>query len=65
MPFRWRYTDRQGSEVAGPDEQFDEQPEAEAWLTDTYQELRDSGIDQVTLQQDGRTVYGPMSLHGA
>lgn len=65
MSYRWHYADRQGADVAGPDVQFDEQPEAEAWLTDTYEQLRDAGVDQVTLRENERTVYGPMSLHGA
>ncbi|TCP55086.1 hypothetical protein EV191_102298 [Tamaricihabitans halophyticus] len=63
MDYRWRYTNRHGAVVPGPDEAFDEQQEAEAWLTDNFGELAASGIDQVTLLEGTRVVYGPMSLH--
>ncbi|KAA2264353.1 hypothetical protein F0L68_08040 [Solihabitans fulvus] len=65
MDYRWRYQDAQGRDVAGPAETFDGQTEAEDWLSDAWQELRDAGADQVTLLHGEAEVYGPMSLHGA
>lgn len=63
MEYRWRYENAHGTEVDGPDERFDDQDEAEAWLTDSFAELAASGIDQVTLLHGDDVVYGPMSLH--
>jgi len=42
---------------------FADQGEAEAWLSATWQDLVDRGVDEVTLRCDGEVVYGPMSLH--
>ncbi len=36
---------------------------AEAWLTEPSEDLVDAGVDAVTLLEEGRVVYGPMSLH--
>ncbi|HEY4006480.1 MAG TPA: hypothetical protein VGM60_15030 [Pseudonocardia sp.] len=63
MAYRWRYLNETGNETAGPDETFADQPEAEEWLTDTWPELLDQGIDSVTLLDAEAEVYGPMSLH--
>ena len=41
---------------------FDDQGSAEAWLTENYLELSDLGVDQVSLFEEDRLVYGPMSL---
>jgi hypothetical protein len=65
VSYRWRYLDEAGNETAGPDLTFDEQAEAEAWFTDTWPDLLDSGVHAVTLLSDGRVVYGPMGLHQA
>ncbi|MDQ2758154.1 MAG: hypothetical protein M3Y71_16635 [Actinomycetota bacterium] len=43
---------------------FPTQSEAESWLGEEWRELLDSGVDAVTLREDGADVYGPMSLHG-
>jgi hypothetical protein len=32
------------------------------WIGEIWRELRDAGVDAVTLLEDGREVYGPMSL---
>lgn len=65
MDYRWRYETEQGTEVAGPEERFEDQEEAESWLTDTFGELVSLGIDQVTLLRGDEVIYGPMSLHPA
>ncbi|MBX7472448.1 hypothetical protein K1Y80_41135 [Streptomyces sp. MAG02] len=46
----------------GAEQQFESQEEAEAWLSETWPELQDAGIDEVTLMKDNDVVYGPMEL---
>lgn len=67
MSFRWRYEKTDGSPVPGPALNFDDQPGAEAWFTDGWEELAEDGVEQVVLLEtdpDGadRKVYGPMLL---
>lgn len=62
MAFRWRYLDASAATIDGPDEDFDDQPEAEAWFSDVWPELRESGVDAVVLLDGDTEVYGPMSL---
>ena len=45
-------------------EAFPTQGDAETWLGETWRELLAAGVDAVVLVEDGRDVYGPMSLHG-
>jgi hypothetical protein len=61
--YRWRYEDRTGSTVPGPQAEFSDQAEAEDWLGVSWQALLDDSIDQVTLVHGSDVVYGPMSLH--
>ena len=66
MAWTWRYEDESGS-VVGPaaapaPEPFPTQSDAESWLGETWRELLDAGVHQVTLLEDGREVYGPMGL---
>jgi hypothetical protein len=42
--------------------EFDDQSQAEAWLTASYTELADAGVHEVALYESDRLVYGPMSL---
>ncbi|WP_020495256.1 hypothetical protein [Sciscionella marina] len=63
MEYRWRYEDSAGAEQQGPAQTFEDQQEAELWLADSWVELLDSGIEQVTLLEGEQPVYGPMSLH--
>jgi hypothetical protein len=42
---------------------FSSQSDAESWLGEVWRALVDAGATQVTLVEDGRRVYGPMSLH--
>lgn len=68
MSFTWRYESLDGSTVttAGlPQERFPTQADAESWIGESWKELLDGGVDQVTLLEGDRTVYGPMSLHPA
>jgi hypothetical protein len=43
-------------------EVFPSQSDAESWLGEVWQELLHAGVEQVTLRDSGRKVYGPMSL---
>ncbi len=58
---------RDGSAVVGGASQqetiFASQGDAESWLGENWHELVDGGVDQVTLFDDTRKEYGPMSLH--
>ncbi|HSR23749.1 MAG TPA: hypothetical protein VLW53_09370 [Candidatus Eisenbacteria bacterium] len=68
MPFSWRYENLDGSVIAAgglPDERFPTQADAESWIGEAWQELLDGGVDQVSLLEGDRVVYGPMSLHPA
>jgi hypothetical protein len=65
MTFTWRLEASDGSVVtrAGGDDRFPSQADAESWVGETWQELLTEGVDQVTLLEGDRVVYGPMSLH--
>jgi uncharacterized protein (DUF2237 family) len=65
MAWTWRFEKSDGNEVSPPvePEEFTTQGDAESWVGEVWQELRDGGIDQVTLFEDGKKTYGPMSLH--
>jgi hypothetical protein len=45
-----------------PGESFPTQADAETWIGETWRELAAGGVAAVTLFEDGREVYGPMSL---
>ena len=66
MAFTWACADAPDAAAAtevGLGRAFATQAEAEAWLTASYEDLVDAGVDEVTLIEEGRVVYGPMSLH--
>ncbi|HLH82038.1 MAG TPA: hypothetical protein VKV38_02135 [Trebonia sp.] len=66
MPWTWRYEKADGSVVSGAGLQeaiFASQGDAESWLGENWRALLGAGVDQVTLLDDGRKEYGPMSLH--
>lgn len=63
VSFRWRYLSESGSQRPGPEQTFADQAEAEAWLSDEWPALLESGVDAVTLLDGDDEVYGPMSLH--
>lgn len=60
MEYWWRYGDGPGRS-----EPFPDQAAAEAWLGTAWPDLRDEGVDAVTLLAGEDEVYGPMSLHAA
>jgi hypothetical protein len=47
----------------GGAEAFSTQSDAESWVGEQWRDLLESGVDAVTLLEDDREVYGPMSLH--
>jgi hypothetical protein len=64
MAWAWRLEDSAGAVVqpAGELPTFSSQSDAESWLGEVWRELVESGAAQATLLDDGRLVYGPMSL---
>lgn len=60
--WQWRCSDEAGVATDGPDEVFDSQESAEAWLTENFEDLADAGIAAVTLFDGEHVIYGPMSL---
>lgn len=44
---------------------FPSQADAETWLGETWRDLRAHGVASVVLMEEGREVYGPMSLDSA
>lgn len=47
---------------AGLNEEFEDQHQAEDWLSSFYDDLLDAGVTQVSLYEDDRLIYGPMGL---
>jgi hypothetical protein len=45
-----------------PRNSFPSQADAETWVGESWQTLLAAGVEQVTLLNGPRTVYGPMSL---
>ena len=68
MAWTWRYEAADGSEV-DPGEvaggAFPNQSDAESWVGETWRELLEAGVHQVTLMEEDRKVYGPMGLNPA
>lgn len=66
-PWWWRLEDRAGAEVEVSEEyaghRFASQADAESWVGEIWSDLTAEGVDQVTLLEHERVVYGPMSLH--
>jgi hypothetical protein len=68
MSWTWQLEKADGTVIVARDlakEPFMSQGDAESWLGEHWPELLRTGIDQVTLMEDGRKEYGPMSLHPA
>ena len=70
--WRWRFEDQSGAEVrlagggtASGVTGFPSQSDAESWIGEVWRDLLDDGVEQVTLFEGDREVYGPMSLHSA
>ncbi len=62
MSWTWQYHAAQGAPIP---EGFPTQADAETWVGEVWRDLLGEGIDAVSLFEDGRLVYGPMSLHPA
>lgn len=61
--WHWRYENADGSTHASSGSmEFPTQGDAESWLGEHWRELLDSGVEQVTLLEVEREVYGPMGL---
>lgn len=66
MNYRWEPSSGTFSvaalEAAGLLPRFDEQGRAEEWLQLYYPDLLHQGVAEVSLVEEDRLVYGPMSL---
>jgi hypothetical protein len=63
MAWTWLYDNPQAD--AGQtlrSEEFPTQGDAESWIGESWRELAAEGVRAVTLYEDERDVYGPMSL---
>lgn len=66
MTWTWRLEAADGTELTGPaSPAHSNQSDAESWLGETFGDLAQAGVAQVTLFEDDREVYGPMSLDPA
>ena len=68
MAWTWRFEKQDGAIVTSrglPKEVFTSQGDAESWLGENWRMLLDAGVDQVSLLEEDRKEYGPMSLHPA
>lgn len=64
-PWTWRCHDAAGAETtsaSAASQGFPSQADAESWLGESWRELLEEGVESVTLLEEGREVYGPMSL---
>ncbi|ASU83296.1 hypothetical protein CDO52_11380 [Nocardiopsis gilva YIM 90087] len=67
MAWSWRYEAGNGKPLDDdelPSELFTSRGDAESWLGENWQELAESGAEQVTLLEDEHAVY-TMSLEEA
>ena len=68
MTWTWQLEKEDGTVLTSrglPKETFSSQGDAESWLGENWRACWTAGVDQVTLLEDGRAEYGPMSLHPA
>ena len=66
MPWTWRYEKADGTVIGTNELQeaiFASQGDAESWLGENWRALLAAWVDQVSLLDDTRLEYGPMSLH--
>jgi len=66
--WRWRFEevppDLAGGSASGATG-FPSQSDAESWIGEVWRDLLEDGVEQVTLFEGDREVYGPMSLHAS
>ncbi|WP_338751932.1 hypothetical protein [Janibacter alittae] len=63
--FRWRLEDATGQTLADRPEHsvpFPTQADAEAWFAESWEDLAEAGVAQVSLLREAELVYGPMPL---
>jgi hypothetical protein len=65
VTWSWRMEAADGSTLDVPGERFPSQADAESWIGEAWPDLLGQGVDQVSLIEGERVVYGPMSLHPA
>lgn len=70
MGWMWVYYDADGLPVQelpqdAATNEFPTQADAEAYIGSSWKSLLEHGIDEVSLFEGDRHVYGPMSLHPA
>lgn len=67
MGWNWELSSDSGASAPESGQQpaggFPTQADAESWVGEVWRELLEAGIDSVSLYEDGRLVYGGMSLH--
>jgi hypothetical protein len=65
MTWTWQFEKEGGGAPSSrdlPKETWTSQGDAESWLGEHWRGLVEAGVDQVTLTEDGRVEYGPMTL---
>jgi len=69
MAWTWRYEAADGTAVQPDDtaepESFPSQSDAESFIGESWRELLEAGVQQVSLFEGDRKVYGPMGLDTA
>jgi hypothetical protein len=68
MTYTWQLESSDGTVITTGGEgndRFPSQADAESWVGEAWPDLLAEGVDQVTLLDGDRVVYGPMSLHPA
>jgi hypothetical protein len=62
VSWMWRLQRADGTLVPAMSPAHSSRSDAESWLGETWRDLADAGVAEVTLLEDGERVYGPMSL---
>lgn len=70
MTWTWTYEGSDGQTLATPENAPEQQPfptqaDAETWVGEVWRDLREAGVHAVSLFEDARKAYGPMSLDPA
>jgi hypothetical protein len=66
MSWTWQLEKADGTVISSrglPRESFSSQGDAENWVGENWRALLEAGVDQVSLLEEGRPQYGPMTLH--
>ena len=66
MTWSWQLEKEDGTVLTSrglPKESFGSQGDAESWIGENWRTLLEAGVDQVSLLNESRVEYGPMSLH--